>query len=102
MYVGVQLLFPKKKTLIFSIFLLYVTIQATITFTYMIIDPMVFESIVDFVTERIVSTSNLGWVNYIIMAVSLTSLFIFMVIGFFVKSVQYRGGLRTKFLILFF
>ncbi|MFX1556336.1 MAG: toll/interleukin-1 receptor domain-containing protein, partial [Promethearchaeota archaeon] len=99
-YVGGKLLFPKKIRLFFSIILLGVAIQATIGFTYMIIDPMVFESIVDFVTEGIFSTSNLGWVNYLMMGVSLITIFIFMVIGFLVKSIQYRGKLRIKFFIL--
>jgi len=99
-YVGGQLLFPKKNKLFISIVLLGVAIQATIGFTYVIIDPMVFESIVDFVMERILSTSNLGWINYLMMAVSLITLFIYMIIGFLVKSVQYRGKLRIKFSIL--
>jgi len=99
-YIGGKLLFPKKIKLFFSIILLGITIQATIGFTYMIIDPMVFESIVDFVTEGILSTSNLGWVNYLMMGVSIATIFIFMIIGFLVKSIQYRGKLRIKFILL--
>ena len=100
MYVGGQLLFPKKKRLFFSIILLYATVLATIGFTYTIIDPMVLESMVDFVMEGILSPSNLGWVLYLIIVVSVISVYIFMVIGFLVKSIQYRGKLRIKFIFL--
>jgi len=99
-YIGGKLLFPKKIRLFFSIILLGITIQATIGFTYMIIDQMVWQSIVDFVREGILSTLNLGWINYLMMGVSLTIIFIFMIIGFLVKSIQYRGKLRIKFFIL--
>jgi len=99
-YVGGQLMFPKKKRLFFSIILLYTTILATIGFTYAIIDPMVLESIRAFVMEGILSPSNLGVVFYFMVWVNVFSVYIFMVIGFLVKSIQYRGKLRLKFVYL--
>ena len=99
-FAGGELLFPKKKRLFFSIILLVTTIQATIGCIYLIIDPMVFESILDFSTKGIISPSNLGWVIYLILGVTVISVFIFMVIGFLVKSIQYRRKLRIKFIYL--
>ncbi|MFX0023000.1 MAG: hypothetical protein ACFE9S_11805 [Candidatus Hermodarchaeota archaeon] len=100
MYLGGELIFPKRKWILVGIFIVlglvfeyFLWFQTDASFTWTLVNPG--EDLIDASFVRTHPT-------FLLVAVFLVSALVFLGIGFFIKAKQATGALRKKFFYLGF